>query len=41
MTIAAAIALIFMDVLAVSCGNFAADDDTGRGGKVNSLVTSM
>jgi hypothetical protein len=30
-----------MDVLAVSCGNFAADDDTGRGGKVNSLVTSM
>jgi len=23
------------------CGNFAADDDTGRGAKVNSLVTSM
>jgi hypothetical protein len=30
-----------MDVLALSCGNFADDDDTGRGGKVNSLVTSM
>jgi hypothetical protein len=23
------------------CRNFAADDDTGRGAKVNSLVTSM
>jgi hypothetical protein len=30
-----------MAVLAVPLENFAANDDTGRGGKVNSIVTSM
>jgi len=31
-----------MDVLAVSSGNLAVDDDTGRaGGKVNNAVTPM